>query len=80
MKQKLLKQIGIGAILFTTSLSATQNSNGFYLGLDTAFINMGDDTLDIRVQDNNAKIKNKKEYADVTSITYGYKIGYQHFD
>jgi len=36
--------------------------------------------MEIRVSDSDGKQKSKKEYKDVTSINYGLKAGYQHFD
>ena len=81
MSKKILKSVAIlGLILNTYSLNATDNSNGFYIGVDTAFINMGDDTLDITTYDSDGDKKSKKHYKDVTSISYGLKFGYQHFD
>ena len=81
MSKKILKSVAIlGLILNTYSLNATDNSNGFYIGVDTAFINMGDDTLDITTYDSDGDKKSKKHYKDVTSISYGLKVGYQHFD
>jgi len=79
MNRKTLQHIAIITLLSST-LNATENSNEFYLGLDTSFINMGDDTIDIRVRDSNDNQKSKKTYKDVTSINYGLKAGYQHFD
>jgi len=79
MNRKTLQHIAMITLLSGT-LNATENSNGFYLGLDTSFINMGDDTIDIRVHDSKGNQKSKKTYKDVTSINYGLKAGYQHFD
>ena len=81
MSKQLLKSIAIMGLIFNTlPLNATDNSNGFYMGLDTAFINIGDDTLDITTYDSDGNQKSKKHYKDVTSISYGLKFGYQHFD
>ncbi len=75
---KLAAILGLG--INTLSLSASDSSDGFYIGMDTAFINIGDDTLDITTYDSDGNKKSKKEYKDVTSISYGFKVGYQHFD
>ena len=81
MRKKVLKLVAIlGLGISTLSLSASDSSNGFYVGMDTAFINIGDDTLDITTYDSDGNKKSKKEYKDVTSISYGFKVGYQHFD
>ena len=81
MSKKILKSIAILGLVFNTlPLNASDNSNGFYMGVDTAFINMGDDELDITTYDSDGNQKSKKHYKDVTSISYGLKFGYQHFD
>ena len=80
MNQKLLKSIVILTLTTSNYLSAETSSNGFYIGLDTAFINMGKDTIDITTYDSDENQKSKKIYRDVTSINYGFKVGYQHFD
>jgi len=80
MNQKLLKSIVLTTLLTSSYVVAQTNSNGFYIGLDTAFINMGDDTLNIRVNDSDGNFKSEKKYRDVTSINYGFKFGYQHFN
>ena len=80
MNRKLLKLIVLTTLATTSYLSAETNSNGFYIGVDAAFINIGKDTLDITVYDSNENQKSKKQYRDVTSINYGFKVGYQHFD
>ena len=81
MSKQLLKSIAIMGLIFNTlPLNASDNSNGFYMGVDTAFINIGDDTLDITTYDSDGNKKSKKRYKDVTSISYGLKVGYQHFD
>ncbi len=81
MKRKILSYITISTLL-TSPLMASEscNTDGFYLGLDTAFINIGNDTVDIRVHDSDGNLKSKKTYKDVTSINYGFKVGYQHFN
>ncbi len=81
MSTKILKSVAILGLIFNTlPLMASENSNGFYLGMDTSFINMGDDTLDITTYDSDGNKKSKNSYKDVTSISYAFKIGYQHFD
>ncbi len=81
MSKKALKSIAILGFIFNTlPLTASDNSNGFYMGIDTAFINIGDNTLDITTYDSNGNQKSKKHYKDVTSISYGLKFGYQHFN
>jgi len=81
MSKQILKSVAILGLIFNTfPLNASDNSNGFYMGVDTAFINIGDDTLDITTYDSDGNKKSKKQYKDVTSISYGLKIGYQHFD
>ena len=81
MSKQLLKSIAILGLVFNTlPLNASDNSNGFYMGVDTAFINMGDDELDITTYDSDGNQKSKKHYKDVTSISYGLKFGYQPFD
>ena len=80
MSKQILKSVAIlGLIINTIPLNASDN-NGFYMGVDTAFINIGDDTLDITTYDSDGNKKSKKHYKDVTSISYGLKVGYQHFD
>jgi len=80
MSQKLLRSIVVATLATSGYLSAETNSDGFYIGVDTAFINMGKDTLDITTYDSDENQKSKKHYRDVTSINYGFKVGYQHFD
>ena len=80
MSQKLLKSMVIVTLATSSYLLAESSSNGLYIGLDAAFINIGDDTLDITTYDSNENQKSKKHYRDVTSINYGFKLGYQHFD
>ena len=80
MSKKLLKSMVIISLVTTSYLSAETSSNGVYIGLDTAFINIGNDTLDITTYDSDENQKSKKHYRDVTSINYGFKLGYQHFD
>ena len=81
MSKKILKSIAILGLIFNTlPLNATDNSNGLYIGLDAAFINIGDDTLEVGTYDSDGNNKNTKKYKDATSLSYDFKIGYQHYD
>ena len=81
MRKRVLKLVTIlGLGISTLPLSASDSSDGFYVGMDTAFINIGDDTLDITTYDSDGNKKSKESFKDVTSISYGFKVGYQHFD
>lgn len=81
MKNKLVKIVFITALLTTCSnANENANSDGFYVGIDTSFINIGDDNLNITTYNSSGDEKSEKKAKDITSIAYAYAIGYQHYN
>ncbi|MDQ7047243.1 MAG: outer membrane beta-barrel protein [Sulfurovum sp.] len=80
MRKKLFKTILLGSLVTCTYLSANLNDDGWYVGIDAGFINIGDDTIDITTYDSDGNKKNTQHYKDTTSLSYRFKIGYQHFN
>lgn len=73
MKKYKFLQSAMLVTLITTVGQA--NDNGFYVGANAAFITLGDDSMNVE-----HKGKTQTTYHKISSLNYGVKIGYQHFE
>jgi len=78
-KNIVLKSILVASL--TTMMQADENcyANGVYVGVSSAFLSFGGDSLDVETFNKDGKRTNKVTYQDISSFPTEFKVGYQHY-